>query len=1549
MITLHYNGTTIDVQPEDRCYRYRAMMINDSISLEFSLPSFVDFPIGTYCDYDGSRYTLEQPASFRKNGIRNFSYTMMLRGPYFAATKYKFYNPADKRLKFEISATPEQLGAMVIDNLNARSGGWSLGATIDADARLIDFNHCSVLEAVQTIANEFGTEYHFVGRTLYFGKIESNRNNPLALQYMTSVKPKLGRENYDNSLAIERLYVQGGERNIDYSTYGSRFLLLPKGQTLTYEGKTYISSSDGSYIERSGISHITNNEDSFDGSDVFPTIEAQILRVVRVDAEKHWYDIVLNTKDDMADAGIVGQAPSVVFQSGSLAGREFDLQTLADGKIKTSIEDDGYVRVFLLPLEQDGAAFPSDTSWGASFVDDVADVSALNIRIRFFGITIPNDVICNNATQTGASWDMYRNAVKYLYEHENPQYSFIGDLDEVYAKSNWSSIKDKIVLGGMTRFTDNQFLPSGELIRIVGIKDYINNPQAVEIELSNKICGSTSFSSQLRELEGDSTAIDMTEQRSKEYARRRWRDARQTTDMLEEAIDSLSEQWTEGINPITARMMQLLVGDEGLQFHFVNDNNVVIPDSIVYNPQTKRLTSPASRIKHFTLGIDDTKPEREESEYRHWDIEAFTSDPLDDPKKRYYIYAVCDEEGDTGYLTLSEEPLKFKGEGVYNLLVGILNSEYDENRSIARLYGFTEILPGQVTSYKFSSPDGMQYLDYLSKKFRIGTEDKYLLADAVNNILKVKGLTIIGGDGEEQPIGVYRGEYDEETTYFQGDMVTYEGSTYICIVPTATGVIPTDTDYWRIYAAKGDDGQGQSTFKSIVFKRATSQPDTPEGGSYESPLPSPLNGWSDGVPDGEYQLWMSTRIFSSDGQPPQSEGWTEPSAATDTADIDIEYSDVEISPYNPTSNPENWHNDATSSDIWMAIRKKKNGVWGQWQVSKIKGEQGNQGFTPYVQNGYWYINGQSTGIKAQGENGISPTIGNNGHWYIGTQDTGVVARGTNGVGISGVTEYYASHTSGTSGPSSTAYKTTIPTDYGTNKPYLWNYERISYTNGQSTTTTPAVVGVYGKDGQPGAAGKGISSIIEHYAISNSSTSAPTTWSTSFVVPTDDKPYLWNYETINYTDGTSSDTTKAIIGIKGEKGKPGDPGSPGAPGTDGKYTEYRYAQNGSTSTPPSLNRTAATPSGWSVTMPSPVQLQYIWMTKVEKNANGTMITGNQWSDPVRLTGYDGQDGGPGAKGDTGPAGPAGVYRGQWCYDTVQKKSVSTRYYGYSKRCDIVKYNNVYYIARIDTPEGEAGFLCDPTLKYPYTPTPPPPQDTEHWNSFGANFESIATGLLLAELAYIDNLGVRNLQIQDSNGKVVGAFIPKQTAYGNYVLWVGGAMPGEATTRFKITEDGKMEATEAKINHLTVTAPTGQTYAIESNGDVDVNGNLNAFGIYAVSTTSNHTLQAPNIRITTTGTGATTVSGTIGLEGNVLLGAAAYVRINNNYTLPQLTSAMVGRIMIIKNYSSSDRTITAYSGQTIMGGGSTPSSFSLVAGRMAILVANSSSQWDYAVTG
>ena len=142
---------------------------------------------------------------------------------------------------------------------------------------------------------------------------------------------------------------------------------------------------------------------------------------------------------------------------------------------------------------------------------------------------------------------------------------------------------------------------------------------------------------------------------------------------------------------------------------------------------------------------------------------------------------------------------------------------------------------------------------------------------------------------------------------------------------------------WKIIKIKGEEGNTSLTVS--VFKRSSTKPATPTGGTFSNPFPS---GWNDGIPveDGN-PAWISTRIFSSNGAYPQQDYWSEPTKIVDTNVVDYEFSNYSgESPGTPDVplNGATWHNDATVDDIWMAISQISNGVRGPWTVAKIKGE-----------------------------------------------------------------------------------------------------------------------------------------------------------------------------------------------------------------------------------------------------------------------------------------------------------------------------------------------------------------------------------------------------------------------------------------------------------------------------------------------------------------------------------------------------------------------------------------------------------------------------------
>lgn len=143
-----------------------------------------------------------------------------------------------------------------------------------------------------------------------------------------------------------------------------------------------------------------------------------------------------------------------------------------------------------------------------------------------------------------------------------------------------------------------------------------------------------------------------------------------------------------------------------------------------------------------------------------------------------------------------------------------------------------------------------------------------------------------------------------------------------------------------------------------------------------------------------------------------------------------------------------------------------------------------------------------------------------------------VKAGSAGRGVSSITNYYLASNQSTGVTTTTSGWSTSVQTVSASKKYLWNYEKITYTDGQSVNTTPAILGMYSSDG---ADGKGISSVTEEYGVSSSQSTQPSSWqSTPPAVSATDK-YLWNRETTTYTDNTKKTITH-IIAIYGDKGE-----------------------------------------------------------------------------------------------------------------------------------------------------------------------------------------------------------------------------------------------------------------------------------------------------------------------------------------------------------------------------------------------------------------------------
>ena len=466
--------------------------------------------------------------------------------------------------------------------------------------------------------------------------------------------------------------------------------------------------------------------------------------------------------------------------------------------------------------------------------------------------------------------------------------------------------------------------------------------------------------------------------------------------------------------------------------------------------------------------------------------------------------------------------------------------------------------------------------------------------------------------------------------------------------------------------------------------------------------------------------------------------------------------------------------------------------------------------------------------------------------------------------------------------------------------------------------TPFRINPYdGKDGV------GINTVDVEYAKSTSNKTAPTSgWQTT--APTwEDGKYIWSRTKTVLTDG-STEYTKAVC-ITGGKGATGSTGV----GVKSIVEQYYL----------SSSPTSQSGGSWSTNRPTWKDGWYIWTRSVITYTNGTSTT----TSPICVTGGKGETGDKGDKGDKGDS-PVMVYRGDY--------SSSKTYYGNKNRLDAVKYNNQYYIARIDAD----------------TFSNVVPTNTSKWNPFGAQFESIATNLLLAEGASIGDWFIQGGKIVSTLGS--GNKITLDASMARILIESSrsGGDYSEATTQgSKITIDANNGTVEARsksnTSRVAYMSPTGifcnnaetQAVALSTGitrkaaivgigyGNVSSNvwDNENMLaGIYGYASNSGNApeyggyfqkLMAAGLFLSTKiiddNDGTTYLSETTSL-------VIGYSSSDKSVYLPN--DGVIGRIIFFKQWWTGSMTIRARSGQKLYDDNTPNNYHKVLCGRMAIAI-------------
>ncbi|MFS1025628.1 hypothetical protein ACFC9R_10000, partial [Enterococcus casseliflavus] len=235
--------------------------------------------------------------------------------------------------------------------------------------------------------------------------------------------------------------------------------------------------------------------------------------------------------------------------------------------------------------------------------------------------------------------------------------------------------------------------------------------------------------------------------------------------------------------------------------------------------------------------------------------------------------------------------------------------------------------------------------------------------------------------------------------------------------------------------------------------------------------------------------------------------------------------------------------------------------------------------------------------------------------------------GKDGVGISNTIIEYIGSTSGTTKPT-TGWTASIPTVPAGQ--YLWTRTTWQYTDGTSeqgfTNALMGRTGASGKDGVAGKDGVGIKSTQIMYAQSTSGTTAPTTGWTAQVPTLIKGQYLWTQTTWVYTDNTGE--AGYTVSYNAKDGNTGKDGIAGKDGVGIANTLIQYVGSTSGTTKPT--------SGWSTTIPTVAEGNYLWTRTTWTYTDNTSEMGYS----VAKMGVKGDKGDPGNQGIPGTPGADG---------------------------------------------------------------------------------------------------------------------------------------------------------------------------------------------------------------------------------------------------------------------------------------------------------------------
>lgn len=671
------------------------LMGDEKVELVIESPTRLSFPVGSYANINGKRFYVfptDIPKE-TKRSTKNYNYAVVM---YTVAQQLHLCKVSDisGRYSFDLTATQQEHLQLIVDNLNARDSGWTIGNVDNFDMVVsLTYEGTTAIDALRQIADIAGTEFSVShDKTVSLDKMEANKDNPMTLSYHNGLKPNVNIGTGENK-RCDKMLIKGSDRNIIAERYGNKTLLLPRSVTLSYDGGkfsdedgfdstkavTFCTDTTGRHLTEQGyISDAFSMEDTCDCTEIYPSHIGVVTNVQRILYGSHvlWnvIDMTIPQTLDFSQHKIPGKKLTIIFQSGQLAGKEFHCEynhTLRRFEIENA--------------DIDGSVMPSD-----SFPPVVGDTYII------VDCEMPFEYICDNANKSGAEWDAMRKMVVFMFDRMRQQYNVDAVVDSGWLRRNWEEVGERFAVGECVTLED---VVNGEKdFRITEIRSSVNDPCIIT---------SIKFSNALKR----SSFLNRLDRMNRQIPELR-RIYEVQSDHVDSRFGSVYQQFMTQVNDavpaLSSIQMNKILTEEKSRLRFLSEvggAEVSVDKLITLDNTTKKIVMLPFVVQSQYLQTAETVLGNITKPYKTWRGERMTYEIMR-AEIPMYVYVKASNTDETAEWQVSTEKVGREDvEGYQMLLIGAFNPERDGVREFIPLFIWLELKASQLSVERITFVD----------------------------------------------------------------------------------------------------------------------------------------------------------------------------------------------------------------------------------------------------------------------------------------------------------------------------------------------------------------------------------------------------------------------------------------------------------------------------------------------------------------------------------------------------------------------------------------------------------------------------------------------------------------------------------------------------------------------------------------------------------------------------------------------------------------------------------------------------------------------------